>query len=171
MVYDAPKHNGVYSTRYNYMGKYLPSGVPSSNLPLPFPLFYLSANHLTGKNLIGRYLEIAPKQICHDITHLDKFFQDVLDRGGEGVILRDPESPYQPGRSGGYLKHKVCNSLPHLPLSCALSDLQFPLSEISRCGGESHRVQGGHVRMRNVCTSLTHKIIYFTNLSFITYQA
>ena len=30
-----------------------------------------------------------------------------MDVGGEGIILRDPAAPYQPGRSPGYLKHKV----------------------------------------------------------------
>jgi len=31
-----------------------------------------------------------------------------MDQGGEGIILRDPESPQQGGRSKGFLKHKVC---------------------------------------------------------------
>ena len=45
--------------------------------------------------------------MCTGIAHLEKLFQDVIDRGGEGVILRDPSAPYIPGRSTGYLKHKV----------------------------------------------------------------
>ena len=44
---------------------------------------------------------------CKDIQHLESFFQDVIDKGGEGVILRDPMGLWQPGRSAGYLKHKV----------------------------------------------------------------
>ena len=38
---------------------------------------------------------------------MDEFFQDILDKGGEGLILRDPNSLYQNGRSSGYLKYKV----------------------------------------------------------------
>lgn len=38
---------------------------------------------------------------------MGKLFQDILDKGGEGVILRDPASPNEPGRSPGFLKHKV----------------------------------------------------------------
>jgi len=38
---------------------------------------------------------------------LNEFFQDIMDRGGEGIILRNPSTPYQPGRSQGFLKHKV----------------------------------------------------------------
>ena len=41
------------------------------------------------------------------MAHLESFFQDVVGKGGEGVILRDPTSLIQPGRSPGYLKHKV----------------------------------------------------------------
>jgi len=38
---------------------------------------------------------------------MEKFFQDIIDVGGEGIILRNPKLPYQGGRSLGYLKHKV----------------------------------------------------------------
>ena len=42
------------------------------------------------------------------MEHLEKVFQDIVDEGGEGIILRDPVAPYEPGRSNSYLKHKVC---------------------------------------------------------------
>ena len=54
-----------------------------------------------------KYITVAPKVECKGTSHLESFFQDVIDVGGEGVILRDPSAPYQPGRSPGYLKHKV----------------------------------------------------------------
>ena len=41
------------------------------------------------------------------MQHLESVFQDIIDEGGEGIILRDPKAPYQPGRCPGYLKHKV----------------------------------------------------------------
>ena len=50
---------------------------------------------------------MAPRLICEGSEHLEKFFQSVMDEGGEGIILRDPKAPYTPGRSSGYLKHKV----------------------------------------------------------------
>ena len=56
-----------------------------------------------------KYIELAKKDVCGDTAHLEKFLQDVMDKGGEGVILRDPRSLYHPGRSPGYLKHKVSN--------------------------------------------------------------
>lgn len=54
-----------------------------------------------------KYLELAPREICKSTTHLEAFFQDIIDGGGEGIILRDPSSLYVPGKSVGYLKHKV----------------------------------------------------------------
>jgi DNA ligase-1 len=56
------------------------------------------------------FLQIAEKQICKDVDHMQQFLQDIVDMGGEGIILRDPLCPYQPGRSSGFLKHKV---IPH----------------------------------------------------------
>jgi len=55
----------------------------------------------------SKYIELATKEECKDMSHLERLFQDVIDKGGEGIILRDPLGLYQPGRSAGYLKHKV----------------------------------------------------------------
>jgi DNA ligase-1 len=53
------------------------------------------------------FIEIAPKEICRGMNHMQQFLQDIIDEGGEGIILRDPLAPYQPGRSLSFLKHKV----------------------------------------------------------------
>jgi len=53
------------------------------------------------------FIDIAPREECKGTEHLDRIFQDILDKGGEGIILRDPQSPYEAGRSKGFLKHKV----------------------------------------------------------------
>jgi len=55
----------------------------------------------------SKFIEFARWEACRDKSHLEKFFQDVIDQGGEGVILRDPKALLQPGRSASYLKHKV----------------------------------------------------------------
>jgi len=52
---------------------------------------------------------VAEKQLCEGISHMERKFQEIIDGGGEGVILRDPASPMRPGRSAGFLKHKVRN--------------------------------------------------------------
>jgi DNA ligase-1 len=53
------------------------------------------------------FIQVAPKVVCTGMNHMQQFLQDIIDEGGEGIILRDPFSTYQPGRSPGYLKHKV----------------------------------------------------------------
>jgi len=88
MVFDVPNHKGTYSERYQLLVDRLEKG-DTANPPHPF-------------------IEVARKEACMGIDHLEKVFQDILDAGGEGIILRDPTSPYMPGRSPGYLKHKVC---------------------------------------------------------------
>lgn len=64
-----------------------------------------SATALGNKN--RKYVSLAPYVVCKDTSHFEELYQDIIDQGGEGVILRDPLSPYQSGRSTGYLKHKV----------------------------------------------------------------
>src|SRR5690242_3531370 len=59
------------------------------------------------QSLPGTVVHIAPYQVCKSTAHFDSVFQDILDGGGEGVILRDPASPAMSGRSPGFLKHKV----------------------------------------------------------------
>ena len=51
-------------------------------------------------------MRMADKEVCKDIEHLESYLQDVVDKGGEGVILRDPSALWEPGRCKGYLKHK-----------------------------------------------------------------
>jgi len=55
----------------------------------------------------SKFIEVAPKLVCAGMPHLERFFQDIMDQGGEGIILRDPSCKYEHGRSHGYLKHKV----------------------------------------------------------------
>ena len=54
-----------------------------------------------------QYITVAPKEVCTGMTHMESFLQDILDSGGEGIILRDPNAPFESGRSAGYLKHKA----------------------------------------------------------------
>jgi ATP-dependent DNA ligase len=55
----------------------------------------------------GKYVQLAPRVVCTGTDHVEKMYQEILMKDGEGVILRDPQSPYKSGRSRGYLKHKV----------------------------------------------------------------
>jgi DNA ligase-1 len=43
---------------------------------------------------------------CKSPEHLKKFFDEIISRGGEGVILRQPGSFYETKRSPAMLKYK-----------------------------------------------------------------
>ena len=109
MVFDLPTHRGTYEERYAALGKTDTLILYFFRIPL---ISFFAAKKFEGST--HPYIEVAPMQICTSMDHLEKTFQDILDMGGEGVILRDPTSPYQEGRSAGYLKHKVSYFI-HLP--------------------------------------------------------
>ena len=67
--------------------------------------FYILVDYFTKHPC--KYLTVAPKEVCQDTAHLERFFQDIIDNGGEGIILRDPLAPLQPGNTTSYLKHKA----------------------------------------------------------------
>lgn len=105
MVFDQPNHPGTYQQRFNSIG------TPSLNLLLLLDLVadclyaIISVDHM--KEHECKYIGIAEKVVCQGNEHLESFFQDVIDKGGEGIILRDPQALLQPGRTTSYLKHKV----------------------------------------------------------------
>ena len=99
MAFDLPNHRGSYRERYAELGIF------RFSYKKPLSYKYQKVNRLSNKE--GKYVKIAGTETCNGMDHLEKFFQDIIDRGGEGIILRDPDSPFQHGRSSGYLKHKV----------------------------------------------------------------
>ena len=113
MVFDIPDKTGLtYEQRYNLLGKTI--------YPFLFVSFYLTQISIiiledTVKNSTGGFLQLAAYEVCRDAEHLESFYQDVMDRGGEGIILRNPETPLQAGRSAAYLKHKVIPPLSNYP--------------------------------------------------------
>jgi len=109
MVFDLPTSKGSYSERYAQLCTYIyPTYMCVSARPRVThycTTITTSATALGNKN--RKYVSLAPYVVCKDTSHFEELYQDIIDQGGEGVILRDPLSPYQSGRSTGYLKHKV----------------------------------------------------------------
>jgi len=103
MVFDIPNLQATYAERYRQLGK-RQKEIPPVCGPLKFTL-PLTEQHFQEKPC--KYAEVAPTVTCSGTQHLEKYFQDVMDKGGEGLILRNPDSPYEHGRSRGFLKHKV----------------------------------------------------------------
>ena len=104
MVFDIPNHKGSYRERYDHLGRHH----THPQQPDIFANLCVIEKKL-GKDGVSacKFVEVAPYQECKDTSHLEYVFQDIVDKGGEGIILRDPNTPYVAGRSGGYLKHKV----------------------------------------------------------------
>ena len=66
------------------------------------------------------YAEVLEHQICESEEHLRKELKEIESLGGEGVMLRRPDSPYTVGRSYDLLKVKTYEDteatvIKHLP--------------------------------------------------------
>src|SRR5689334_12182105 len=96
MVFDVPNQATTYAERYAVLGMLTIA---------PKTLISISETHMRSNK--APFISIAPKTECKDVDHLEQVFQDIVDKGGEGIILRDPQAPFKEGRSPGYLKHKV----------------------------------------------------------------
>ena len=100
MVYDIPKHEGSYRERYSVLGM----------CPSPFLThfkYFLFPENYNSEGKLPSFVKVAPKVRCTGISHMEVYFHNIIEGGGEGIILRDPGALYQPGRSPSYLKHKV----------------------------------------------------------------
>ncbi len=53
------------------------------------------------------YLAIIPQIPVQNKAHLTQFFEQIQQQGGEGVVVRNPKSPYIHGRSAQILKLKT----------------------------------------------------------------
>jgi DNA ligase-1 len=52
------------------------------------------------------YIKIISQVTCKDKSHLQKFYQNILKKGGEGIVLRSPTAPYIGKRTKEALKLK-----------------------------------------------------------------
>ena len=62
---------------------------------------------LSNNNDSSSHIKLSPKEQCKGYDHMELFMQQIIDEGGEGIILRDPLSSQKHGRSSQFLKHKV----------------------------------------------------------------
>lgn len=54
----------------------------------------------------NKYVKIIPQIICRNLDHLQDYIREVESKGGEGVIVKDPNLEYHTGRSPHILKIK-----------------------------------------------------------------
>jgi DNA ligase-1 len=93
---------------------------------LPLAIFFFDCLHLEGTDLIDRPLSerraalesavpvesVVRSVLTDDPETGDRFFEEAVDSGYEGVVVKDPDQPYEAGRRGsGWLKVKPTHTL------------------------------------------------------------
>lgn len=81
LVFDGPELKGNFKNRLKLLGETL-GGIKSP------------------------YIELHKHEICTGTEQLEKSMKEIVSIGGEGVILRDPSSPYENRRTKTMLKVK-----------------------------------------------------------------
>ncbi|MDX4071519.1 DNA ligase [Aliarcobacter skirrowii] len=80
-IFEVPNANGNFQTRVDFLEDYL-------------------------KQTPNKYIKIIPQIVCKDENHLNKFLQELLKNGAEGVIIKNPNLSYESGRTKNSLKVK-----------------------------------------------------------------
>lgn len=97
-VYDMPEEEGTFSERINKLRlivKLTKTKWLRVRKDLPYPF-----------NNLECPLVLAKQTVMKSVSHLDTLYKDVIKNGGEGVMLKDPNSPYEGKRSNYLLKYK-----------------------------------------------------------------
>ena len=94
MVFDAPQAKGTFEQRMEFLRKMLPAG--------------------------NQFVQPVPQERCQGTKHLLAERDRIVALGGEGLMLRQPESEYEAGRSPTLLKVKThedaeATVIAHLP--------------------------------------------------------
>jgi DNA ligase-1 len=93
---------------------------------LPLTPFFFDCLHLNGRDLIdlpGTDRDAAfekavpenlrvPRKVVDDVKTAEGFFKKAVSRGHEGVMIKNPDAPYEAGRRGsGWVKVKPIHTL------------------------------------------------------------
>ena len=80
-IFEVPNAKGNFKARVDFLEDYL-------------------------KQTPNKYIKIIPQIVCKDENHLNKFLQELLKNGAEGVIIKNPNLAYEIGRTKNSLKVK-----------------------------------------------------------------
>jgi DNA ligase-1 len=101
-------------------------GSDPSPVAAPLSAFYFDCLHLDGVDLIDRPLaerraaletavparSLVASELTGDPGAAERYFDDAVRAGYEGVVVKDPDQPYEAGRRGsGWLKVKPTHTL------------------------------------------------------------
>ena len=88
----------------------------------PFEERIQHLHQLQQQNKLPSFVKVVEAITCQNKQHLEDFYTQVLAKGGEGVMLRDPQAKYAAERSSSMRKYKpffdtevkvVENNYPH----------------------------------------------------------
>eukprot|EP01027_Heterolobosea_sp_BB2_P004956 GEZU01007622.1.p1 GENE.GEZU01007622.1~~GEZU01007622.1.p1 ORF type:complete len:260 (-),score=24.72 GEZU01007622.1:119-898(-) len=101
VIYDA--HSRVWESV-----KYCAFDVPAIGVPYEERLATLQnlLSPLLRSSGVAPHILVVPVQRCTSAEHMHAYLKEVVDGGGEGLIMRKPQSRYQPGRTNAVLKLK-----------------------------------------------------------------
>ena len=100
VVYDLPEEDDTFENRIKKLKKIVEKTKKKWNTirkNLPAPLCDTECP-----------VVFTDQIVIKSLTHLDEIYQDVLKKGGEGVMIKDPSSYYEDKRSNYMLKYKPC---------------------------------------------------------------
>src|SRR6185503_4810533 len=102
------------------------AGTRAEGRPVPLSPFFFDCLHLDGDDLLDRTYEErvaalhrvvpdgarVPRAVTVDADEAERFLEDALARGHEGVVVKALEAPYEAGRRGaGWIKVKRATTL------------------------------------------------------------
>ena len=112
IVYDLPDNDNIFEKRINILRKLIDehrSRWEEIRLSLPKEFHNITCP-----------VVFANQTIIENITQMDKMYEDVLKKGGEGIMIKDPTSLYEDKRSNFMLKYK-----PNFDAECIIIDYKF----------------------------------------------
>ena len=97
-VYDLPEHPGTFKERLTELKRIVSETKES---------WYKERNKYEYPfNKLECPVVVAEQIIVKNDAHMDVVYQDIIKKGGEGIMLKDPNSPYEGKRSNFLLKYK-----------------------------------------------------------------
>lgn len=95
----------------------------------------------------NRHLKIVEQQECRSVEHLREVFSTIIEGGGEGIMLRNPDSAYIPCRSFTLQRLKVFSQF------CITLSAAATAPKLGCCFRIKEKIRQIHLQMREVCKS------------------
>jgi DNA ligase-1 len=159
-------------------------GAEASDQAPPLRAFYFDCLHLDGADLIDLSLverraalagavpseSLVGSVLTDDADVADRFFDDAVAAGYEGVVVKDPDQPYEAGRRGsGWLKVKPIHTLDLVVLAAEWGSGRREgwLSNLHLGAADGH---GGHVMLGKTFKGLTDEMLAWQTERFLAIE-